>query len=173
MNTKNINDIEIDECRGCNGIWFDRDELRSLIDQTDQDLNWMDFELWKHKDRFQIGNNPKTCVHCEIQMVVIEYDQTGIEIDYCQKCEGIWLNEGEFEKIVEQLTSELLTMSFSEYLKATLQEAKEIITGPERFISEWRDFLTVLRFLEYRVFIDNPKLRKTIADIQRDSPIRL
>jgi Zn-finger nucleic acid-binding protein len=32
-------------------------------------------------------------------------DRQGIEIDYCPKCRGIWLDRGELDKIVERSTT--------------------------------------------------------------------
>jgi uncharacterized protein len=29
-------------------------------------------------------------------------DKNGVEIDYCPKCRGIWLDRGELEKIIER-----------------------------------------------------------------------
>ena len=29
-------------------------------------------------------------------------DRSGVEIDYCPKCRGVWLDRGEFDKIVER-----------------------------------------------------------------------
>jgi hypothetical protein len=29
-------------------------------------------------------------------------DKQGVEIDYCPKCRGIWLDRGELEKIIER-----------------------------------------------------------------------
>ena len=54
----------------------------------------------------------------------------------------------------------------------SIEEAKEILSGPESFLSEWRDFFTVLRMLQYRVAVDHPELAKTITDAQRISPFR-
>lgn len=31
-------------------------------------------------------------------------DRQGIEIDYCPKCRGIWLDRGELEKLIEKAT---------------------------------------------------------------------
>jgi len=33
-------------------------------------------------------------------------DRQGIEIDYCPKCRGIWLDRGELDKIIERSTIE-------------------------------------------------------------------
>ncbi len=40
------------------------------------------------------------CPHCDIELLLGE--KTGIEIDYCPKCRGIWLDRGELEKIIER-----------------------------------------------------------------------
>jgi len=33
-------------------------------------------------------------------------DRAGIEIDYCPKCRGVWLDRGELDKIIEKSASE-------------------------------------------------------------------
>jgi len=57
-------------------------------------------------------------------------------------------------------------------VRASLEEAKEILTGPEGLISEWRDFLTVIRLLEYRLFVEHAKLLQTLTVIRRGIPLR-
>jgi Zn-finger nucleic acid-binding protein len=32
-------------------------------------------------------------------------DRQGIEIDYCPKCRGVWLDRGELDKIIERSTA--------------------------------------------------------------------
>lgn len=34
--------------------------------------------------------------------VLVVADRSGIEIDYCPKCRGIWLDRGELDKIIER-----------------------------------------------------------------------
>ena len=34
-------------------------------------------------------------------------DRQGIEIDYCPKCRGVWLDRGELDKIIERSAAEL------------------------------------------------------------------
>ena len=31
-------------------------------------------------------------------------DRTGVEIDYCPQCRGVWLDRGELDKIIERST---------------------------------------------------------------------
>lgn len=40
------------------------------------------------------------CPICNIGLVMT--DKQGVEIDYCPKCRGIWLDRGELEKIIER-----------------------------------------------------------------------
>ena len=169
---KMIKDVEVDECNKCKGIWFEDDELRKAKDSTNSDLNWMDFEIWKHKDKSQARARNLACPQCNQTLVAVDYADTGVEIDYCPECKGTWLDKGEFKKVIDALTNELLTKSFSEYIKASLEEAKEIITGSESFVSEWKDFTTVFRMMQYRLFVENPKLLDTTINIQRINPIK-
>ncbi|WP_374383009.1 zf-TFIIB domain-containing protein [Dongia sp.] len=34
-------------------------------------------------------------------------DRQGIEIDYCSKCRGVWLDRGELDKIIERSVREV------------------------------------------------------------------
>ena len=40
------------------------------------------------------------CPACKIDLVMSE--RQGIEIDYCPKCRGVWLDRGELDKIIER-----------------------------------------------------------------------
>ncbi len=40
------------------------------------------------------------CPVCSISLVIAE--RQGVEIDYCPKCRGIWLDRGELDKIIEK-----------------------------------------------------------------------
>ena len=40
------------------------------------------------------------CSVCKVDLLLSE--KQGIEIDYCPKCRGIWLDRGELDKLVEK-----------------------------------------------------------------------
>ena len=40
------------------------------------------------------------CPNCRVDLVMAE--RHGVEIDYCPKCRGVWLDRGELDKIVEK-----------------------------------------------------------------------
>lgn len=169
LETRSTNDIEIDECPSCQGIWFDADELRRTKDKSDPDLKWMDFEIWKHEDRFQVSEKARKCPKCSVVLAAVTYDDTGVEVDFCSDCRGVWLDAGELENIIDHLTDDLLNKGVSEYLRASLEEAKKLVTGPESFLSEWEDFAAVLRMLQYRLLGENPRLGRALAEFQAKS----
>ena len=153
-------------------MWFDKDELRKAKDFTDPDINWMDFDLWKHVEQFQGGQIEHECPRCKEKMFTLNYAHTGVQVDYCAKCFGLWLVQGKFQCIIEALEQELLHKSLGEYVSATLQEAKELITGNESSISEWKDFTTILRLLQYRILANHPKLHAALTGVQRVNPLQ-
>ncbi len=40
------------------------------------------------------------CPICNVDLMIA--DRQGIEIDYCPKCRGIWLDRGELDKIIDR-----------------------------------------------------------------------
>ena len=40
------------------------------------------------------------CPSCNVDLVMSE--RSGIEIDYCPQCRGVWLDRGELDKIIER-----------------------------------------------------------------------
>lgn len=41
------------------------------------------------------------CPHCPDTALVMS-ERQGVEIDYCPKCRGVWLDRGELDKIIER-----------------------------------------------------------------------
>jgi Zn-finger nucleic acid-binding protein len=167
MNHRDLDSVVFEECPQCGGIWIQQEELRKAKDMADPDLGWMDFEIWQEEDRFQPQLSMLTCPEDNIPLVSVKYGETDIIIDYCPQSQGIWLDKGELEKIIQSLEHELEKMDTSEYVQASLNEAKELITGKESFASEWRDLMTVLRMFEYRALSEKPGLSKVLYAIQR------
>ncbi len=45
------------------------------------------------------------CPVCRVDLVMSE--RQGVEIDYCPRCRGVWLDRGELDKILERSAAEL------------------------------------------------------------------
>lgn len=166
LEPRDIGPVEVDECTKCGGIWFDKDELRRAKDAADEDLQWMDFEIWQHEDQFESKPSAHNCPVCDKAFVSLQYGDTGVQIDYCASCRGTWLDRGKFDAIVNHLEEELANRPFSDYVKESVGEAREIIAGPESLMSEWKDFATMLRMMQYRLFVEKPGLLAALTGIQ-------
>jgi Zn-finger nucleic acid-binding protein len=51
------------------------------------------------------GEIKMNCPICNIPLTMAE--RQGVEIDYCSKCRGVWLDRGELDKIIERSTLEM------------------------------------------------------------------
>lgn len=173
--------IPIDECRDCGGIWFDAGELSACRDQANPDLSWMDIEPsvpyreavpercfdWLEMDYISDAESGKTCAtlqcpKCRVPLFTVNYKDTTIQIDFCNQCEGVWLDKGELEKIIKELEERLHLMSVQEFFQESLKEAKEIMAGPETVISEWRDLSIVVKLLHSRILAKRPAIGHAI-----------
>jgi Zn-finger nucleic acid-binding protein len=135
------------------------------------DAIWLDFDLWSDQDAFEIVWSERECPECGRNMAMISYGETGENIDYCVDEHGAWLDKGELGAIIKALDIEINTKEVSEYVVASIEEALEIVKGDEGFISEWNDFLSVIRLLQYRVLSENPKLQEALVTLQASRPL--
>ena len=172
LSPKSLGSVEVDECHLCKGIWFDHDELRTAKDGQDADLRWLDFEIWKHQARFSSQASPLNCPVCEKPMVTLSYGDTAVIIDHCPACKGTWLDKDEFKKIIDSLETEINTLPLSSYIKESIAEGKELFTGHESFLSEWKDFTAVLHLMQCRLYVENPNLMKTLSSLGEANPFK-
>ncbi|EAI4304283.1 hypothetical protein A0Y74_06405 [Campylobacter lari] len=49
--------------------------------------------------------NCPVCANTDLLMS----ERNGVEIDYCPKCRGVWLDRGELDKIIERSTSQSIS----------------------------------------------------------------
>lgn len=65
----------------------------------------------------QITREGMLCPVCGLVLVMAE--RHGIEIDYCPKCRGIWLDHGELDKIIEHAALDLRALAATPRSAAT------------------------------------------------------
>ena len=173
LETIDFHGIKIDECGDCKGRWFDRGELRLAKDKQDDDIRWLDFDPFgKDAESLSVASEGKECPKCSKKMKSLTYRKSKIIIDKCSDCEGVWLDHGEFTKIVEFLNEIVLTKPAGEYAKDTFKQFLEIFTGPEGPISEAKDFLSVIWLLQLRIAVENPALTEASQNIYKNTPFK-
>ena len=154
--------VAIDRCSACGGSWFEGDELRKAKDEKTADAKWFDFDLWKDQSLFKVEEVNRICPLDNAKLFKLNYDNSSIEIDACKECDGIWLDKGEFEKIIEYVKNEGDLEILRNYTKNLIEEGKEIFSGPESVKSEIGDLLLLTKMFQYKFMAQNPILTKII-----------
>lgn len=172
LEVSELNACKVEVCKECHGIWLSAEALRKAKDYADPDLGFLDTTLWKKLSDFKRGKERYPCPKCSLLMYVLDYGDTGVTVDYCAPCNGVWLDSGEFAAIVSALEQEILTKPALEFAKESLIEAKEILLGPESLWSEWSDFSKVVRLLSYRVLVEHPGFSEFVKSVQVMTPFR-
>ena len=60
------------------------------------------------------------CPSCEELLIMTE--RQSVEIDYCPKCRGVWLDKGELDKIIEKSTAAETKQQFGETMRTLFAE---------------------------------------------------
>jgi len=159
--------VEVYYCLNCLGLWFEEDELRLAKDKKDENLRWLDIDLWKRKNKFKIFLGERLCPACRLPLYEIYYGDSRIIVDFCSLCKGIWLDRGEFKRIIEYLRKKTNWEILNNYAKVLFGEAAEILIGSETLREEILDFLTVLKLLNYKFATRYPTITKIISSLPR------
>jgi len=154
---------EVDFCSKCVGIWFEEDELRMAKDNRDKNLNWVDIDLWKDQKKFRISRGNRLCPLCRLPLYEVNYDESKVKVDLCNLCKGVWLDSGEFRRIIKYLKEKADYEILHHFSKNLHDEFWEIFIGPEKLREEILDYLTVLKLLKYKFITQHPYLAKLIS----------
>ena len=98
MITLELEDVEIDYCTNCGGIWLDAGELELLLNDPGKAKILL--------DSFRIDSTSterlKKCPICnkKMQKVVVGSSKPLLLIDKCRRGDGLWFDKGELQDIV-------------------------------------------------------------------------
>ncbi len=163
----NFYGVKVDSCLSCGGYWFEKSELRRAKDTKEKQLNWMDIDLWEKEEKFRVSGKERHCPSCQVPLYEVNYGDSDVKIDVCNVCEGVWLDRGEFKKVVEHLKDKAGDKIMNEYAKTLLEETGEVLIGPESLEEEIGDVVTVLGLLKYRIAVKHPFLAKIISNLPK------
>lgn len=158
--------IRVEQCADCGGLWLDQGELDRIVETERADARWMDLDLWRDTEAVQGQPSARACPYGHGPLATLTYGESGIEVDVCPTCGGVWLDTGELEKILAYLSKRATSLSLPGYIAESLRGARDLIAGEESLVTEWKDFRAVLRMLRLRLAVDHP----TIAAILRSLP---
>ena len=91
-----IEDVVVNRCSSCDGIWFDADELSRLLAEDARQVA----RLRRGSLREELAGKKGICPRDRDELLrVYSAVNKSVIIDACPDCRGIWLDGGEFEKL--------------------------------------------------------------------------
>ena len=67
-------------------------------------------------------------------------ERSGVEIDYCPECRGVWLDRGELDKIIERSTQESPPPAYRDQSSGYKKESEYKHRKKKDFFSDLFDF---------------------------------
>ncbi len=90
-----VNEIQLDQCLSCNGVWFDIKELDQYLSEK---LLILDSRRVSNSKELNKKQGP--CPKCnKVMQQKIDSKGAGITIDFCEKCQGVWLDSSELDSL--------------------------------------------------------------------------
>ena len=87
----------IDRCERCQGTFFDQGEMFAALGTT------ADTSYWDRPDVVSpVREGKLACPRCHARMLAqdVRHENDHAEIDRCARCQGIWLDPGEAERLM-------------------------------------------------------------------------
>jgi len=96
LQEKDVDGVKVHSCEKCKGIWLNKGELNQLAHPIEGDLEYCSADSME-EDRI----TDFTCPDCpDIKLVKVNFiSYSEILLEYCKKCQGIWLDRGEMDAI--------------------------------------------------------------------------
>jgi Zn-finger nucleic acid-binding protein len=126
MITLELQEVEIDFCSHCSGIWLDAGELEMLLQSPEQAANL----LASFTPDTKSNEKSRKCPICRkiMKKVLVGTTEPKVLLDKCKKDHGLWFDKGELQDIISKATldkdnkiAKLLADMFGEDLQTEQQ----------------------------------------------------
>ncbi len=146
LEEKSVENVKVDICWVCEGIWFDKNELEKVIQADSVDFKKIDVGREELDGQEASGmynefdEKAGVCPRCSQETKLNRSDYPkGITVDICSKCQGIWLDGGEIHKLRDRTIVNIadrlyeIKSSFTNCLKLIFggRKARKKIPGSE------------------------------------------
>ena len=108
LKTINYHGVDVDICPSCQGIWFDKGELKEYLDNfltEKKDIPVSDFQVGNAVNKISLP--PQTsldCPRCGKSLVSFNYAyNSNILLEKCLNCNGIWVDGGKLTKLANYM----------------------------------------------------------------------
>ncbi|MFW6171519.1 MAG: zf-TFIIB domain-containing protein [Planctomycetota bacterium] len=101
-----FDEIELDICPDCEGIWFDAQELHELFELVGVPEQIHDLE--GHLERLERAGSRRSCPRCggRIAPVKMPQGEGDLVLDRCPRGHGLWFDKGELETLFTSVLGE-------------------------------------------------------------------
>jgi Zn-finger nucleic acid-binding protein len=89
-------EVEVDHCVTCKGLWLDAGELDLLLGDAEATRRL----LASGGPGASASERPRKCPLCDVKME--KSDAGGVTFDRCGQGDGLWFDEGELATLLEQ-----------------------------------------------------------------------
>lgn len=116
-----IDDVEVDHCPACGGLWLDHGEIERLSRKMASDIDRLR-RLLSSGDERPPGVPSEvqgSCPACQATNMR-EVELGKIHIDYCQQCKGLFLDRGEVDSAIDAVKD--AKMSVAQIIAAAAAE---------------------------------------------------
>lgn len=90
--------IELDVCPGCKGVWFDADELELLLESMGLSIAGL-----VRPGEARSAEKKRKCPYCHRKMQKVHMGEQEVLVDRCRHGHGLWFDGGELGTIVREL----------------------------------------------------------------------
>ena len=153
--------VEFEGCPKCHGMWLDKDELRKLKNKVnDGQLHWLNHQVDNVETVSAVASS-RPCPKCpSTKLRSIVFGHSGVVIDSCANCHGVWLDRDEFESIVHFLREMATNATAKEISQELREDLEKVISGegPEGRLAEVSDAAAAVEALANTVIFDHPRL---------------
>ncbi len=100
MITLQLEDVEIDYCTDCGGIWLDTGELEQLLNEPEKAKHLLD----SFRIDSESGESVRKCPICDkkMQKIIVGSSKPILLIDKCRRGDGLWFDKGELQDIFDR-----------------------------------------------------------------------
>ncbi|MBN1269485.1 MAG: zf-TFIIB domain-containing protein [Kiritimatiellae bacterium] len=88
-----FDDVEIDHCAACGGVWLDRGELELMAGEAARPEALAEIAKGRRSKR--------RCPRCNARMREGAFPGTRVDLDACPRGHGLWFDKGELETVLQ------------------------------------------------------------------------
>ncbi|MFC1951472.1 zf-TFIIB domain-containing protein [Chloroflexota bacterium] len=96
--------IELDYCVNCSGVWFDAEELELLLEAMQLEENSLSLDSILTTPEAKSAEKKRKCPRCDRKMkkATVSHEPE-VLIDACSWGDGLWFDSGEVGQLITQL----------------------------------------------------------------------